>query len=293
MAKDPADRYQRGAELAHDLRGLRMQYKPGSTTMSMGSLARATTGSFQVSPSTTARAAAAGKANQFFGTALRRTPLRDIIFGAALTVLVIGVAIPAREAFLTPKTTAINAAGADQDRAQDTSLARGRNPQAPVPKISDTGAARSASSSGNSAAPNSAPMNTVHAKSRTSKTASRSAGKSQPTAVIVPTATLELAVQHQFKEATLSIWIDDQLALTRPLHGGTQKHLVVFNGIRGVGSESIQVPAGPHTLRLRAQTSDQSIDLSKTVSAEFVGGGVKNLQVTFDRHNTAMRLSWQ
>ena len=100
-------------------------------------------------------------------------------------------------------------------------------------------------------------------------------------------------MQHQFKEATLSIWIDDQLALTRPLHGGTQKHLVVFNGIRGVGSESIQVPAGPHTLRLRAQTSDQSIDLSKTVSAEFVGGGVKNLQVTFDRHNTAMRLSWQ
>ncbi len=293
MAKDPADRYQRGAELAHDLRGLRMQYKPGSTTMSMGSLARATTGSFQVSPSTTARSAAAGKANQFFGAALRRTPLRDIIFGAALTVLVIGVAIPAREAFLSPKTTAINAAGVDQDRAQDTSLARRRNPQAPVPKISDTGAARSASSSGNSAAPNSAPMNTVHAKSRTLKTASRSAGKSQPTAVIVPTATLELAVQHQFKEATLSIWIDDQLALTRPLHGGTQKHLVVFNGIRGVGSESIQVPAGTHTLRLRAQTSDQSIDLSKTVSAEFVGGGVKNLQVTFDRHNTAMRLSWQ
>ena len=39
--------------------------------------------------------------------------------------------------------------------------------------------------------------------------------------------------------------------------------------------------------------SDQSIDLSKTVSAEFVGGGMKNLQVTFDRHNTAMRLSWQ
>ena len=125
------------------------------------------------------------------------------------------------------------------------------------------------------------------------QTASRSAGKSQPKAVIVPTATLELAVQHQFKEATLSIWIDDQLAVTRPLHGGTQKRLVVFNGIRGVGSESIQVPAGTHTLRLRAQTSDQSIDLSKTVSAEFVGGGVKNLQVTFDRHNTAMRLSWQ
>ncbi|PYX32240.1 MAG: hypothetical protein DMG77_04205 [Acidobacteria bacterium] len=287
MAKDPADRYQRGAEFANDLRGLRMQYKPGSTTISMGSLARATTGSFQVSSSTTARAAAAGKANHFFGAALRQTPLRDILLGAALTVLVIGVAIPAKEAFLSPKATAIQAAGVDQDGAQDTSVASRRNQKPPVPKVSENEAA---SSSGNSAAPNSAPKN---AKPLKLQTASRSAGKSQPKAVIVPTATLELAVQHQFKEATLSIWIDDQLAVTRPLHGGTQKRLVVFNGIRGVGSESIQVPAGTHTLRLRAQTSDQSIDLSKTVSAEFVGGGVKNLQVTFDRHNTAMRLSWQ
>jgi serine/threonine protein kinase len=290
MAKDPADRYQRGAELAHDLRGLRMQYKPGSTTMSMGVLARATTGSFHVSPSTTARAAAAGKANDFFGAALRRTPLRDIILGAALTVLVIGVAIPAREAFLSPKTTAIREAGIDQDGVQDTSVASRRNQQPPVPRISETEAARPASPSGSSAAQNSAPKK---AKSQKLQTANRSAVKSQSKAVIVPTATLELAVQHQFKEATLSIWIDDQLALTRPLHGGTQKRLVVFNGIRGVGSESIQVPAGTHTLRLRAQTSDQSIDLSKTVSAEFVGGGVKNLQVTFDRHNTVMRLSWQ
>lgn len=295
MAKDPADRYQRGAEFAHDLRGLRMQYRPGATTMSMGSLARATTGSFQVSPSTTARAAAAGKASDFFGAALRRTPLRDIILGAALTVLVIGVAIPAREAFLSPKTAAIQAAGIDQDGAhpEDTSGANGPKQQLPAPKISETEAGRSAAPPGNSAVQNSAPKKSVHARSRTLKTASHTAGTSQAKAVIVPTATLELAVQHQFKEATLSIWIDDQLAITRPLHGGTQKRLVVFNGIRGVGSESIQVPAGKHTLRLRAQTSDQSIDLSKTVSAEFVGGAVKNLQVTFDRHNTAMRLSWQ
>jgi hypothetical protein len=111
--------------------------------------------------------------------------------------------------------------------------------------------------------------------------------------VIVPTATLELAVQHQFKEATLSVWVDNKLALTRPLHGGTQKHLVVFNGVRGIDSESIEIPAGTHTLRLRAETSDKAIDISKTVSAQFVGGDVKSLQVSFDHHNTTMRLNWQ
>ena len=36
-----------------------------------------------------------------------------------------------------------------------------------------------------------------------------------------------------------------------------------------------------------------TIDLSRTVSAEFVGGGDKSLRVTIDKHNTAMRLEWQ
>ena len=39
--------------------------------------------------------------------------------------------------------------------------------------------------------------------------------------------------------------------------------------------------------------ADQTIDLSRTVSAEFAGGGEKSLQVTFDKRNTAMHLAWQ
>jgi hypothetical protein len=111
--------------------------------------------------------------------------------------------------------------------------------------------------------------------------------------VVVPLSNLDVAVQHQFKDATLFVWVDDQLALTRPLHGGAQKRMVVFNGIRGVDSETVKVPAGKHALRVRALSADETIDLSKTVSAEFVGGGEKSLQVTFDRHNTTMHLSWQ
>ena len=109
----------------------------------------------------------------------------------------------------------------------------------------------------------------------------------------MPLSNLDVAVQHQFKDATLFVWVDDQLALTRPLHGGAQKRMVVFNGIRGVDSETVKVPAGKHALRVRALSADETIDLSKTVSAEFVGGGEKSLQVTFDRHNTTMHLSWQ
>jgi hypothetical protein len=81
--------------------------------------------------------------------------------------------------------------------------------------------------------------------------------------------------------------------LTRPLHGGLQKRMILFNGVRGVDSETLKIPAGKHALRVRALSADETIDLSKTISAEFVGDGEKSLQVTFDKHNTSMHLSWQ
>jgi hypothetical protein len=58
-------------------------------------------------------------------------------------------------------------------------------------------------------------------------------------------------------------------------------------------SETLKVPAGKHLLRLQVQTPDQTVNLSKTVSADLIGGADKTLQITFDKHNTAMHLEWQ
>ena len=114
-----------------------------------------------------------------------------------------------------------------------------------------------------------------------------------PKEIVVPTSALDLGIQHQFKEATLFLWVDEKLVWTRPLHGGVQKKMVVFNGIRGVESETLQIPAGHHVLRFRALATDHTTDLSKSVSADFVGGDTKSLQITFDKHNTIMRLNWE
>ena len=111
--------------------------------------------------------------------------------------------------------------------------------------------------------------------------------------IVVALSTVELVVRHQFKEATLSVWIDDNLALTRPLHGGTQKRMVVFNDVRGTESETMKVPAGKHTLRFQAQTGDHMLDLSKTITGDFIGGEDRTLQISFDKHNTSMHLAWQ
>ena len=110
--------------------------------------------------------------------------------------------------------------------------------------------------------------------------------------IVVPLSTLDLAIQHQFKDATLFVWVDDKLMLTKPLHGAAQKRLVVFNGMKGVESETLKVPAGTHVIRVRALSADETTDLSRTVSGEFIGGADKALHVTIDKHNTVMRLSW-
>ncbi len=100
-------------------------------------------------------------------------------------------------------------------------------------------------------------------------------------------------MQHQFKDATLYVWVDDKLSLTLPLHGAAQKKLVVFSGVRGVTSETLKVPAGKRVLRFRALSTDQTVDLSKSLSAEFVGGDTKSLSVSFEKRNSSMRLTWQ
>jgi hypothetical protein len=138
------------------------------------------------------------------------------------------------------------------------------------------------------------PTPATPAKTRRRPAFTRQPPKATPNRqVLIPDSTLQLVVQHQFKEATLSVWVDDKPALTCLLHGGNQKRLVLFNGVRGTDSETLQVPAGKHVLRLRAQSSDDSISLSRTISGEFIGGADRSLSVTFDKHNTAMHLNWQ
>jgi hypothetical protein len=62
--------------------------------------------------------------------------------------------------------------------------------------------------------------------------------------------------------------------------------------LRGAESETLKIPAGKHVLRVRALSADETIDLSRTVSADFIGGADKALHVTIDKHNTVMKLSW-
>jgi len=230
-------------------------------------------------------------------TAVKGAAVRDLVLGGVLVVALLIVAIPSRHG-----TTAEKAANAQEtmNPVADADRERIGQSQKDTQKYSETKADALDSTRGTKAVavavpsrrliPVSAKQPKIGASARidVSQNSTLAAQSPKPAAF-----SLELAVQHQFKEATLSLWVDDALALTRPLHGGSQKHLVVFKRVQGNATETLQLAAGRHSLRLRAQSADQSVDLSKTISVDFANGDDKTLHVTFDKHNTTMQLSLQ
>ncbi len=286
MAKDRDYRYQSGAEFAQDLRQLQLHFntksKTGSTTTSLAAAASTAIRATGSRAGKTAQAdahpvAVVEQARKAVHTVLRKAPIRDLTLGAAtlLLLVIVGAQLKLLKSSSRPGTNSTPNSSRSDSSSPPTVNFDSAPPSvasaAPVP----------------AAAAQSAPRISDAAPKKTRQ------GHHATKPVIVASSTLDLAVQHQFIDATLYVWVDDKLTLTRTLHGGSQKKLVVFNGVRGADSETLKIPAGEHVLRLRALSADRTVDLSRTVSAEFVGGDDKQLQVTFDKHNTSMRLTWQ
>ena len=278
MAKDPAKRFQRGSEFAEAVGRLQTLGQPGSTTTS-----------FVTALGTRPQKAATGEglnnrpavgldyAVKVVRAEILKSPVKDLILGVATVILLVIVGIQSNLLFKTHE----EAADPGQIHTQPV----------PVPHAGQLASARMPAGDG-SPKP-AAQKSSVKARAKAQTKDSVALAPQPAKQVVVSLSTVELAVRHQFKDATLSVWVDDKLTLTRPLHGGTQKRLVVFNGVRGIESETMKVPAGKHTLRFRTHTADQTVDLSKTISGEFIGGNDKTLQISFDKHNTSMHLDWQ
>jgi serine/threonine protein kinase len=293
MAKDREQRYQSGGEFAEDLRQLqaRLQGQKSGTTTSLAASAALRASGTRTGKTTQADArpvAALEEGRKAMRRLLLKAPIRDLILGAATVVMlvIVGAQLKLLKISSSSSTSSSSIRPTANSAAPASAPLSGPPPAANFesvpPSLLDAGPAVSQSAATQPAPP-------VAKAARAKAHPQHHAAKP----VVAAFSTLDLAVQHQFVDATLYVWVDDKLELTRTLHGGSQKHLVVFNGVRGVDSETLKIPVGEHVLRLRALSADRTIDLSKTVSAEFVQGDDKSLQVTFDKHNTAMRLSWQ
>ncbi len=285
IAKDPNVRYQRGSDFAADLQQMQQQRQPGLTTTSLNTTFKTGTRSrsaLSTAASTSANLAAANlaaaKGKRSLYAAMREAPLRGLIVGAALMLALVLLFGNSFGKFAASRKTAGPQSGPAPSPARPDEEYTGGPP--PMPAAASAHSTEPAVT-GNIADKPPQLRNLVETSSAGRKTRPAS------------TASLDLSVQHQFKDATLSLWIDNKLTLTQPLHGTARKHMIVFNGIYGANSKTVQVPSGVHVIRLRAESADQSVDLSKTISAAFTDGDIKTLQVTFNNHNTAMNLIWR
>ncbi len=111
------------------------------------------------------------------------------------------------------------------------------------------------------------------------------------TAFAAKDSTLHLKVQHGFRSALLSVWIDGELAYSSKLTGSMKKKLgLIPDSVQGNLAQTISLPSGNRELRIRVETPDGSVQ-EQTVGAEFVRNGERTLVVIARR--TDFSMNWQ
>jgi eukaryotic-like serine/threonine-protein kinase len=104
-------------------------------------------------------------------------------------------------------------------------------------------------------------------------------------------ARLQIEIEHHFVVARASVWLDNNLVYQRELQGTTKKHALVLQSTLGFDAGVVKLPAGRHTVKVRVQSGIDSYDLSKTVSGTLVSGRQSTLRVTCARQPNLLQVA--
>src|SRR5581483_3273484 len=92
---------------------------------------------------------------------------------------------------------------------------------------------------------------------------------SHPQVIAPLPATLELALEHHFHEAQISIWVDDKLAFSATSRGAAHKRLFLHGSLEGKESHELQFPSGDHEIKVRVVAAGEQYDNSGIVHSKF------------------------
>ena len=86
------------------------------------------------------------------------------------------------------------------------------------------------------------------------------------TALTAKDANLHLKLQHGFRDAQLSVWVDGDLAFYGKVTGSTKKKfgLIPTDSVQGSLSQIIPVRSGQHNVRVRIEPDDAAWRRSRT-----------------------------
>lgn len=112
------------------------------------------------------------------------------------------------------------------------------------------------------------------------------------TALTAKDASLHLKLHHDFRNAQVSVWVDDDLAYVGKIAGSTRKKfgLIPTDSAQGSLSQIIPVHAGQHNIRLRVEPDDTASQ-EERIRGDFPDHTERDLSVSA-MHN-GLSLSWQ
>ena len=307
MAKDPAQRYQTGREMARDLLALRDGQQLPSKTGFLGSEAGKQAESDE---STTTSALAPLRLGPKSSSGTRHVPLPAPAERRAAENLLVSMRSKSLAgAFLLIGVFVFGMRMAQFLRPHaptQTNLASSVAPQ-PLPRAQEAAPVKDALTTAIPAieAPvvkkprkveartSPQPAKVVHLTSSIA-TSPVVPVSSEPAPTVSP-AMLEIEVEHKFAEAHLSIWVDDALTYTHTLEGTDKKRMVVFHQVQGHEFHAMQLSPGKHVLRVQvtagatstgtANTSAPTTEQSGTLTGEFASGKEMMLRIHFTKQS--------
>ena len=291
MAKDPAERYQRGMEFALDVHELR-QLQASHTNTWIASLSTPRTGTHSTGSRTSPRPAEEMAPPRGLVTMARiYTLLRDrvrrttpkLVFGLAIPKLVLGLAIliVAMDVLsLIHRSSSPRTAGV---------LPAGVNATPIVASSGSASASRAASARVSSDRSGLANNSAATASKNSGATPAHNEEKKPWARAGSSTSNLKLSIEHDFTDAKVSLFVDGKLLYTHALRGQNKKRLVVFGGgIQGYDTRILQIPAGEHRVRIHVASAQEAYDRSTTVLGTFTPGQEHTLRVNFEKQRRAM-----
>jgi serine/threonine protein kinase len=125
---------------------------------------------------------------------------------------------------------------------------------------------------------------------KVSSTAAPGVAPKQPAAVSpADSATMQLALEHAFEEANVTVWIGDKQALSQTLRG-EKKRMLMFQRTHGTFIDKLPVAAGQHLVRVRIQSPGESFDATQSVNGDFAKSAQYVLHARCDKKRKELKL---
>jgi hypothetical protein len=105
-------------------------------------------------------------------------------------------------------------------------------------------------------------------------------------------SSLKVQMQHSFRSAQVSVWVDGDLACSEHLTGSQRRRFGLLPaGIGGNFSRLLQVSSGRHTVKVRV-TSEEGYDNTGSITGDFPADSEISLQVR-PRSSGDLDMNWQ